>query len=302
MKAKLQRAVGRFVPASVVAAAVPWAFPRTHRFLKSDLRPPATPAPNIVHLTCNKAASQNTAKIIARLLGEQGYRTVWPNRYAFFGDSPYFEDLSPAELARNRNVRAPKRVFVAAVARPFEVAEVLAATRQILTVRDPRDILTSDYFSIRYFHPAPSAADKTAEFHAKRADATARGLDGYVLEEAPRLRATFERYAAIGRRDTCLAVLRYEEFIEDFPSWLAALERALGLPHDPGRAGRLGALAPQRPTAEQRDRKIRSGRTGQFRDKLAPATIAALDAEFAPVLEAFGYAPVTPATPAEVSG
>lgn len=290
MKARLQRAAGRFVPPAVAATLVPWAFPRTHRFLYGELPAPSEPAPNILHLTLNKAASQHTARILARLLAERGYTTVWPNRYASFRATPYLEYLPAETLAANRNILAPKRVFIAAIASPPTNTELIARTRQILAVRDPRDLVVSDYYSIRYFHPQPTAPDKREAFTRRREAASATDIDAYVLERAPVVRRQFEHYAEISRAPTCLAVVRYEDFLADFAGWLATLERALELPPDPGRRARLAPLAPQRPAGERRNVKVRAAKAGQFRERLAPATVAALDREFASILERFGYA------------
>jgi len=285
----MQRAAGRYVPPAVAATLVSWAFPRTHRFLYGNLPAPPEPASNILHLTLNKAASQHTARILAQLLAERGYTTVWPNRYAFFRSTPYLEHLPAETFAANHNIVAPKRVFIAAIASPPTNAELLAHTRQILAVRDPRDLVVSDYYSIRYFHPQPTAPDKRDTFTRQRAAAAAAGIDAYVLERAPVVHRQFERYAEISRAPTCLAVVRYEDFLADFAGWLATLERALELPPDSGRRARLAPLAPQRPTDERRDVKVRAAKAGQFRERLTPATIAALDREFGPVLEHFGY-------------
>jgi len=44
---------------------------------------------------------------------------------------------------------APKRLFVAAIGKPITDPTLLARTRQIVAIRDPRDVLVSNYFSIR---------------------------------------------------------------------------------------------------------------------------------------------------------
>jgi hypothetical protein len=265
--------------------------PRTHRFLYSVYRDHPRPAPNIVHLTLNKAASQNTAKVLGELLRERGYTAVWPNRYAFFRAVPYLDALSLDDLRRHRNLFEPKSVFVAAIAQPIVYPEFLEKTRQILAVRDPRDLLVSDYYSIRYFHPAPSATDKVDDFHRRRAMAVEAGLDAYVLANLDRVRQRFERYAEISLHPNCLAVTRYEDFVTDFPGWVADLEWALELPPDPGRLERLRRFAPKRRTTPQKSDKIRAGRAGQYRDELTAVTIARLDRELAAVLQTFGYAP-----------
>jgi hypothetical protein len=223
------------------------------------------------------------------LLSERDYITVWPNRYAFFRATPYLEHLPAATLAANPNILALKRVFVAAIANPPATAELVAQTNQILAVRDPRDLLVSDYYSIRYFHPQPTAPDKLKAFMRRREAAAAVGIDAYVLERAALVSREFARYVEVSYAPTCLAVVRYEDFLDNFARWLATLEQALELPPDPGRRERLAPLAPQRPTGERRKAKVRAAKAGQFRERLAPATVATLNREFAPILERFGY-------------
>ncbi|TVQ38454.1 MAG: hypothetical protein EA356_02975, partial [Geminicoccaceae bacterium] len=289
MKAKLQRLVGRIMPPAVGNLLVPLAMPVTHRFLKGRLAPPATPQPNIIHLTLNKAASQNTAKILAMVLAERNYRTVWPNRYAFFSTTPYFEHTEPATIAANPIVTQPWSVFVAAIGNPIRNEALLDGTRQILAIRDPRDIVTSDYYSRLYFHPEPIAGDKTDRFRARRQHAADLGIDGYALAQAERLREMFDAYARLAQRPTCLGVLRFEDFVDDFENWFTQLERICGLEPSVARRARLGPLAPQRPQQERKTMKVRAGRSGQFRERLQPATIAALDEIFGPVLTQFAY-------------
>lgn len=290
MKAKLQRLVGRIMPPAAGNLLAPLAFPVTHRFLEGRLAAPVDPQPNIIHLTLNKAASQNTAKILSKVLAERGYRTVWPNRYGFFSTRPYFEHLEPAAITGNANIVRPWSVFVAAIGSPIQDPTLLDATRQILAVRDPRDILTSDYYSRLYFHPEPVAGDKTARFQQQRSQAADLGIDGYALSQAERLRTMFDAYVEVARRPTCLGVIRFEDFVGDFEHWFAEVERICDVPPSPTRRDRLGPLAPQRPSAERKAMKIRSGRSGQFRERLKPETVAELDRIFAPVLEQFGYA------------
>jgi hypothetical protein len=110
-----------------------------------------------------------------------------------------------------------------------------------------------------------------------------------VLHQAEALREMLDAYVAIAQRPSCLGVLRFEDFVGDFERWFAEVERVCGVPPSPTRRDRLGPLAPQRQSAERKTMKIRSGRSGQFRERLKPETVAELDRIFAPVLEQFGY-------------
>jgi hypothetical protein len=289
MKAAFQRFLGRRFPPSLAARVAPLAFRRTHAFLYGELAAPASPRPNLLHITLDKAASQNTAKILARLSEECGYRSVWPSRYAFFSPVPYFSQLSDEFIAANPNMLPAKSLFVAAINRPVRNRALLAATRQILAVRDPRDVLVSLYYSTRDFHPEPIHDNKKDRFLARRQHARSTEIDNFVLDNVDIIKNDFDDYVRIGNNATCLATIRYEDFIGDFDGWLKRLETALDLPADPNRRDRLGSLAPRQTVRERRASKIRAGRAGQFREKLQPSTVAALERELAPILTAFGY-------------
>jgi hypothetical protein len=263
--------------------------PNEHRFFFGELDQPASPRPNLLHLTLNKAASQHVAKLLAALVADVGYRAIWPNRYAFFVDVPFVDQMDAAAIRANRNLLQPKGLLLAAIGQPVTLPEVLDATRQIVVVRDPRDLMTSNFYSLTQFHPEPTSSAKRAHFERRREEARRQGVDAFVLDRLPETRLMLEQYAAISRRPTCLATLRFEDFRDDYAGWIERLEHALGLAPDPDRRVRMAGFAPQPPATERVGNKIRSGRSGQFHEKLKPATVARLNDELQDVLEVFGY-------------
>ncbi len=72
-------------------------------------------------------------------------------------------------------------------------------SRKILLVRDPRDALVSECFSIAYSHGLPEAAPGEGgareEFLALRAAALASSIDATVLRRAGPMNRAFMEYA-----------------------------------------------------------------------------------------------------------
>jgi hypothetical protein len=63
-----------------------------------------------------------------------------------------------------------------------------AAGRTVLLVRDPRDALTSLYFSLAYSHVPPGSSDSLKllqAFDARRERVRVMTIDEFVLQEAP---------------------------------------------------------------------------------------------------------------------
>ncbi len=90
--------------------------------------------------------------------------------------------------------------------------EVFRGGRKILFVRDPRDVLVSEYFSNAYSHSLPQTAPETSEIASERERAIATNINEYVLSRAKALDATAEAYRPLIGDET-VKILRYEDFI-----------------------------------------------------------------------------------------
>jgi hypothetical protein len=149
----------------------------------------------------------------------------------------------------------------------------------ILVLRDPRDVLTSQYFSIAYSHPV-----LTKKFLAKRKNALETGIDAHVLEMTPRFLKTYTDYInKYGNRKDVL-LIRYEDLISRFRETLLSIlnfieygetEKAMNYwkTHDPFVAG-----------PEDIHKHRRKMLPGDHKEKLKPATIHELNDRFAAVL------------------
>ena len=100
---------------------------------------------------------------------------------------------------------------------PFTAGQQI---RRIFHVRDPRDILVSQYFSYGWRH---SDLEFNPGRHRQRESIQEMSIDDYVLDEAHAIHPMKLRLRDLIDRDDVelRQVVKYEEMVTDFPSWLA---------------------------------------------------------------------------------
>lgn len=162
--------------------------------------------------------------------------------------------------------------------------DVRAGAKIVLHLRDPRDALTSMFFSWAYSHVGIN--DGQREVWKEN------GIDRFVLENTPGFR---ERYDIlidrfVGPDDCCL--VRYEDFVLDRATWARSFCAFTGISPDL-RSIRNWVKNPLDleglSRTEDPTRHVRKATPGDHKQKLKPETIAALNAEWGPVLDKLGY-------------
>jgi hypothetical protein len=179
----------------------------------------------------------------------------------------------------------------------------------ILHLRDPRDVLVSMFYSYCYIHSGEippntgyrkAAADEGIDAFAlaKASEMSRRypgdyGTGGHVEDLIGNIPARYRNYLEhlVGRSNVTL--LRYEEMVTDYPSWLEKFSRPFPLPD---RQALLASSAAQSATLFPRRSSdvmshVRHVTPGDFRNKLKPQTIKRLNEVFAEVLDRLAYAP-----------
>ena len=176
---------------------------------------------------------------------------------------------------------------------PWPLPE-FAANRTVLLVRDPRDALTSLYFSVAYSHVPPGSSDSLQllrAFEARRARARAMTIDDFVMREAEGHARLITRVLANLPRHR---LYRYEEIIFDKQAWAADMVGYLGLSPPPRLVAAVVARNDVVPSEEAPLEHIRHVTPGDYLDKLRPETIAALDVRFAGLMKTMGYSSMAP--------
>lgn len=166
----------------------------------------------------------------------------------------------------------------------------LPEMRVVMQLRDPRDCLTSGFYSFRESHVLPQDPEKRRAFEAQRADLQRLSVDAYVLQNAENYRQRMAGLQSLCDSHPDLVVLRYEDMVTRTEAWLAAMAGFLDQPLDAPLRAKLAPLADFNVDAEDSARHKRQVRPGDHARKLRPETIAQLNDRLGPVMRQMGYA------------
>jgi hypothetical protein len=236
---------------------------------------------SVMLFTAHKCASVYVSKILATLSRDAGLLPI--NYEAYFTHT----DVSKRELLLDRGFLerafSPAGYCYGPLRRYYPVPD-LERYAVLLVLRDPRDVLTSHYYSIAYSHPV-----FTRTMVSRRQSALQTSLDEYVLRKAPWLKSRYEAYCADLLERPNVLFLQYEEMVTDFDTWLHKAASHVGLDGDDALLRSIAGEADFEVSAEDRHSHKRQVTPGDHRRKLRPETIGALTLEFQDILERLGY-------------
>ncbi len=165
---------------------------------------------------------------------------------------------------------------------------------QIFHVRDPRDIIVSEYFSFGWIHPEKHFSHQE---RMRRAHLQAMTVDEYAINQPNLIPSLAKlRYEPLlswlDRNDSnCNIVLvKYETMVTNFPAWVSAVIQPFSF--------RWPRVAVARYHWKYRNEFKTKGETmthkrritpGDHRAKLKPSTIEILNERFEPILTRLGY-------------
>jgi hypothetical protein len=167
-------------------------------------------------------------------------------------------------------------------------------------VRDPRDMLTSLYFSLLGSHRIPKAGDGT-KLENEPAGAAERMLDmrtklqktdvnAFARQGVRSYTRIFEGYVAQGfawRQN--VAIYRYEDVIFEKAAWVRDICEWYEWDIDPARQREVAAMFDERPTEERPLEHVRQVTPGNYRAHLTEATSAVIVDALEEYMRLFGY-------------
>ena len=172
----------------------------------------------------------------------------------------------------------------------------------LLHLRDPRDILTSMFFSKAFSHRV--LAGRFDISPKQRLEMQKSGIDHFVLENAQKLVLKYDLLYQVLKDRPNTTIIHYEEMVLNFPAWLdqvlkafapikvpANKKRNLLLPQSMRRLKLKNTLLKINQNAFDVDQEDvlnhkRKVTPGDHRDKLKPETIATLNKIFASYIPA----------------
>lgn len=177
--------------------------------------------PSIIHFSVNKAATQYVKDILARCIAENNMLHIRMNEYAFSSSLPYLDHLNEIGMRNYQHVFQPQGFLYSAFGGFIEGIDNLEEYKILLMIRDPRDVLVSSFYSIANSHPLPGDSFKEKKFMEERIFANNVGINKYVLSKCEKVKKYYERYINLLLVNCPSSkVLKYEEMIGDFQTWL----------------------------------------------------------------------------------
>lgn len=235
--------------------------------------------PSVVLFTVNKAASMYVHKVLMRLTKPHGLipvdYTAWTSG---LGGSAYRLFKDPEAL---RRMFRPNGFFFGAL-RDFCQIPDPEKYRIIVVLRDPRDVLTSKYYSQAYSHSVINASVLD-----RRRKVLKQTIDEFVLEQAPGLKESYRQYVDHYAGEPYALITTYEKMTTDHDGWLREIAAHAALEEHPDVIATIMADAKKVKATGDRAQHIRVARSGDHRDRLRPETIAELDRMFAPLMHWF---------------
>jgi hypothetical protein len=163
--------------------------------------------------------------------------------------------------------------------RRYHPIEGIENYRLVLNIRDVRDVLTSHYYSIAYSHGVPQIPGLKESFLERRKTAKNSTIDEFVLSQAEEFHRRYKAYQdAYDEQDILL--LRYEDMILDFSTWLDKFLAHLGIEVDERGRKILMEYDQFKPKKENIKSNKRQVSAGDHKNKLQPETIETLNSLF----------------------
>ena len=170
--------------------------------------------------------------------------------------------------------------------------ELFVSSPKILLIRDPRDALVSLYYSYRFSHWMPEGENSVGvrkSISRYRDCLNPPSLDEFVLNEAAQFNATMSAYKDMAASSLCLT-LRYEDVIFRKADMLRAIAAHFAWALNDQDISDILHHIDIIPESEDPQSFVRKVTPGDHAEKLAPATIAAMNAQLAEAMTIFGYA------------
>ncbi|MDN3643754.1 sulfotransferase domain-containing protein [Lutimonas halocynthiae] len=246
---------------------------------------------SVIHFSINKAATQHVKGLLRRIAVENEMIPVSINDYAFSSKIPYLDHLSFEQMEEFKHVFKETGYLYSVFGGMLENVDNFNNYKIILSIRDPRDVLVSLYYSMAYSHVVPiESSNKRNEFLDKRSFALSSKIDEFVLNEVDKIFSIFDKYKNKLCRHDNVGIIKYENMIVDYSKWLMDLSNITGLSiSDTLRRELVDENLMKRPKNEDKLSHNRKGISGDYKEKLDDKTIEILNSKLEPILTYFAY-------------
>ena len=239
---------------------------------------------SVLFFTLHKCASVYVKGILKEISQDSDITSVELDNYLLMSKLPSLNtiiDRHDIELqTKIKNLFNPKGYLYTTFRYPkiWEFIENPVKYKTLLMLRDPRDVLTSAYFSFGYTHGVPITKTKRNDFLTWRNEVASQTLDGFVLSVKEDWLRMYTYYCQnlVGKPNVLL--VRFEDMVTNFDSWLNSIIEFLNLEVNQTKIAEIVNRSSQKQI-----------KTKDYRKALQPNTINILNREFHEVLNFLGY-------------
>jgi hypothetical protein len=237
--------------------------------------------PSILFFTTYKCASSFIGQLLNDLSAGSGYRRAnFDSLLTEMEVDVHAVYRDPAFLANAFRQQG----FIYGPMRHFQAIPNMDQYKILLLLRDPRDVLVSHYYSVLFSHSIISK--KLLE---KRRANVGKDIDKFVLDHLDEFAKIYERYCdnLLGLEN--VTFYSYENMISEPRAFLIFLREYLDVVVEDSELDAIAENRMKLPKTENKYSNFRSGRSGQFAEKLKSETLRKMEQRLARVLTAFGY-------------
>ena len=241
---------------------------------------------SILFYTTFKCASVYVTKILRKLVKENGIIPINWNGYVWETGKPK-KDLQ-LQIAFDRTIFRPCGYFYGCLREfnEWKIADI-DHFKKILMLRDPRDVLTSLYFSHAYSHAIPFFNQQ--EILSLREKALSMTIDQYVIENIPKYLRIYQAYCKNLLKKPNLLFVTYEKMVTDFDRWLDSIIDFLDVQVSFDLLTQIKKEADFTVKEENIYAHKRQVIPGEYQRKLNLETIKILNYNFSEILDLLGY-------------
>ncbi len=233
---------------------------------------------SILFFTVHKSASTFVKNTIFKLVEKK----LQPIQFGGLL-SPQQQNILFTNAEKMKNILNPKG-YVYGAFRSYYDFPGLDKYKIVLLLRDPRDVLTSQYFSTLFNHPLATKA-----FFEKRKKYQDYTIDEFVLEMAPSFQKKYADYIEHFLHKPNVLFLKYEDMVTDFGPWLKKISDFLDLKDNEDKLQEIVSKTSFKVNKEDKKNFIRNITPGDHIRKLKPETIANLNQLFEQELRQLNY-------------
>lgn len=238
--------------------------------------------PSFIFFTVHKSASTLMVNFIEALSKNTGLVQIDYNGYFATQEEKGLQKQSDPRLINK--VFKLKGYIYGPLRNYIEVPEI-EKYPIILLLRDPRDVLTSQYYSIKKTHPLI-----TRKLIARRKKALQSTIDEHVMsEQADRFFNTYTLYIDKIYGKPNVLFLKYEDMVHDFRKFILQINSHLKLNLSEEQINSLDLTKTFKTNGEDQNSHKRKVTPGDHKEKLQPETIKWLNKKFEPVLKKLNY-------------